>query len=422
MSESVPSSLAEAFFHFCQGNFSFRLTRSMNRDEADTQAFFFNSVADELERLIVGSREQEQRLARMTAMLSDVLIKVAGGDFNVQAERDERGDSMDVLVFLVNNTISELKSLVEARNRTATAERDTLAMQVAERTAQLSETEENFRQLFDASPVAMVLSRLSDGVVMRANSQAGRLFQSNPEAITVDALWVDPVQRRDLLARVTTEGMVDGFEAQLQRTGGDAFWSDVAVRLVRVSGERAVLSGIRDITEQKLLEARLRELATTDELTGALNRRRLFEVGEQLREQAVRYSRPFSMTMFDLDRFKAINDTWGHGVGDRALKLVCDVIRKELRSLDLLGRYGGEELVCLFPETTLDEAHLASDRIRLAVSRAMLWHDEKRVPLGLSGGVVSWRDGELLEEMVKRADDALYRAKEAGRNRIVAAS
>ncbi len=420
MSDSVPASLAEAFFHFCQGNFSFRLTRTMNRDEADTQAFFFNSVADELERLIVGSREQEQRLARMTAMLSDVLIKVASGDFEVQAHRDERGDSMDVLVFLVNNTISELKALVDERNRAAAAEREKLERLVVERTAQLTESEENFRHLFDASPVAMVLSKLADGTVMRANAQAGRLFQMRPEEIAVNELWVDVAQREDMLKRVATEGLLDGFEAQLQRRGSEPFWSDVAVRLVRVGGEKAVLSGARDITEQKLLEARLRELATTDELTGALNRRRLFEVGEQLREHAVRYSRPFSMTMFDLDRFKAINDTWGHGVGDRALRLVCDVIRRELRTLDVLGRYGGEELVCFFPETTLEEAQLASERIRLAVSRTTLWHDEKRVPLGLSGGVVSWRDGELLEDMVKRADDSLYQAKAAGRNRVMA--
>lgn len=421
MSQPAPASLAEAFFFFCQGNFSFRLPRTMQRDEADTQAFFFNSVADELERIIVGAREQEQRLATMTAMLSDVLIRVAGGDFEVQAQRDERGDSMDVLVFLVNNTISELKALVEERNRASDSAREKLEQLVAERTAQLQQSEDNFRQLFDASPVAMILSRARDNVVLRTNAQAGRLFEVRPEDLRIEDIWVDLADRQKMLAQVASKGFVDGFEAHLQRHRKDPFWADIAVRTVKVGGEDCVLSGTRDITEQKLLEARLRELATTDELTGALNRRRLFEVGEQLREHAVRYSRPFALAMLDLDRFKNINDTWGHAVGDQALRLVCDVIRKELRSTDSLGRYGGEELVVLFSETTLEEAQLATERIRSAIARSMLWHDEKRVPLSISGGVVSWRDGELLEELVKRADDALYQAKAGGRNKVVPA-
>ncbi|PZR05010.1 MAG: hypothetical protein DI536_33165 [Archangium gephyra] len=421
MSQPAPASLAEAFFFFCQGNFSFRLPRTMQRDEADTQAFFFNSVADELERIIVGAREQEQRLATMTAMLSDVLIRVAGGDFEVQAQRDERGDSMDVLVFLVNNTVSELKALVEERNRASDSAREKLEQLVAERTAQLQQSEDNFRQLFDASPVAMILSRARDNVVLRTNAQAGRLFEVRPEDLRIEDIWVDLADRQKMLAQVASKGFVDGFEAHLQRHRKDPFWADLAVRTVRLGGEDCVLSGTRDITEQKLLEARLRELATTDELTGALNRRRLFEVGEQLREHAVRYSRPFTLAMLDLDRFKNINDTWGHAVGDQALRLVCDVIRKELRSTDSLGRYGGEELVVLFSETTLEEAQLATERIRSAIGRATLWHDEKRVPLSISGGVVSWRDGELLEELVKRADDALYQAKAGGRNKVVPA-
>lgn len=421
MSQPAPASLAEAFFFFCQGNFSFRLPRTMQRDEADTQAFFFNSVADELERIIVGAREQEQRLATMTAMLSDVLIRVAGGDFEVQAQRDERGDSMDVLVFLVNNTISELKALVEERNRASDSAREKLEQLVAERTAQLQQSEDNFRQLFDASPVAMILSRARDNVVLRTNAQAGRLFEVRPEDLRIEDIWVDLADRQKMLAQVASKGFVDGFEAHLQRHRKDPFWADLAVRRVKLGGEDCVLSGTRDITEQKLLEARLRELATTDELTGALNRRRLFEVGEQLREHAVRYSRPFALAMLDLDRFKNINDTWGHAVGDQALRLVCDVIRKELRSTDSLGRYGGEELVVLFSETTLEEAQLATERIRSAIGRATLWHDEKRVPLSISGGVVSWRDGELLEELVKRADDALYQAKAGGRNKVVPA-
>src|SRR5690606_13635657 len=117
----------------------FRLPRTMKRDAADAQAFFFNAVADELERIITESRAQERRLAEVTDRLSEALIRVASGDLGVRLERDEKGDAVDVLLFLVNNTIEELAHLVTERERAAARERDELQRLVDERTAQLHE-------------------------------------------------------------------------------------------------------------------------------------------------------------------------------------------------------------------------------------------------------------------------------------------
>src|SRR5207245_911670 len=100
----------------------------------------------------------------------------------------------------------------------------------------------------------------------------------------------------------------------------------------------------------------LRDLATKDALTGALNRRRLFEVAISELERARRYRRPLSVAMVDADHFKRLNDTHGHDVGDRALKVLCDVCRRTQRESDLLGRYGGEEFLVVLPETTLEAA------------------------------------------------------------------
>ncbi len=423
MNSGISSQLEQAFMRFCQGDFGYRMPRTLKRDEQDTQAFFFNSVADELERTIQESREQQRRLAKMTDTLSDTLMKVASGDFEVQAERDFRGDSIDVLVFLVNNTISELAHLVAERERRNAEEKERLNQLVAERTAQLRESEENFRQLFDASPVALVLSKLSDNTIVAANSQAATLFNVEQSDLVGQKpeFWVNLAERERLFERVRTEGMVDGFETQLKRFGGDPFWCDMAVRLVHIVGERGVLSGTRDITDRKRLEEQLRELATTDSLTGALSRRRLLEIAEAELERAARYKHPLSIAMLDLDHFKTVNDTFGHAVGDEALRSVAATIRQALRKQDCVGRYGGEELTVIFPETEANDACAVGERIRAAVASLGLSNQGRDVPITISAGVASWRVGESLADTLKRADEALYQAKSSGRNKVLLA-
>ena len=111
-SDAVPAALVDAFFKLCQGEFDYRLPRTMNRDRDDMVAFFFNTIAEELERLLRTSRQREDRLARTVAHLSDALVRVAAGDFTVRIARDYGGDATDVLAFLVNNTITELSTFV----------------------------------------------------------------------------------------------------------------------------------------------------------------------------------------------------------------------------------------------------------------------------------------------------------------------
>ncbi len=417
----ITSQLEQAFVRFCQGDFSFRMPRTLKRDELDTQAFFYNSVAEELERIMLEGREQQMRVARMTDVLSDTLLRVAGGDLTVQAGRDHKGDSTDVLVYLVNNTISELAALVRERERRSEEERERLNQLVAERTAQLRESEENFRQLFDASPVALVLSKLSDNTIVAANSEAAKLFNVDQHDVVGQSpeLWVNEAERKTLYERLRTEGLVDGYETQLRRAGGDPFWCDMAVRLVHLGADRGVLSGTRDISEKKRLEEKLRELATTDSLTGALNRRRLLEIAEAELERAVRYKHPLSVAMLDLDHFKSVNDTFGHAVGDEALRRVASTIRQALRKQDHVGRYGGEELTVVFPETGANDASAVGERIRVAVASLGLTDQGRSVPITISAGVAAWRAGETLDDTLKRADIALYEAKSAGRNRVV---
>jgi len=210
----LPSQLMEALQLLCQGNFSYRLPRTLSRDNDDTVAFYFNAIAEELERLIKQARDNETRMSALMDRVSEALVSVASGDFSIQIERDFRGDPADVLAFLVNNTIAELAQLVADSDR-------------------------------------------------------------------------------------------------------------------RVADDRQRLEELVDARTQEL-----QVLASTDELTGVLNRRRILAVAADECQRMARYPESLCFAMFDIDHFKLINDLFGHSAGDQALRLVAVTARSQLRLQD----------------------------------------------------------------------------------------
>jgi diguanylate cyclase (GGDEF)-like protein len=219
------------------------------------------------------------------------------------------------------------------------------------------------------------------------------------------------------------------FSVQVERDfSGDA--PDVLAFLVNntvtelgrfVAGAQRKASDEKQRLEELVAErtAELERLATTDVLTGALNRRRIFELAAAELARAARYEQPICLAMLDLDHFKSINDRFGHAVGDEALRAVADVVRGQLRTVDLLGRYGGEELMVVLPQTAREAARVALERSRAAVAAIRL--SAASATVNVSGGVVEVQRGESLEAGLRRADAALYEAKRSGRNRLVVA-
>lgn len=165
--------------------------------------------------------------------------------------------------------------------------------------------------------------------------------------------------------------------------------------------------------------ATLEEAATHDRLTGAWNRRRFEEAAHAEMSLARRRRAPVSLIMLDLDHFKRVNDTHGHAAGDRVLAGATATFRQALRSSDALTRWGGEEFLVLSPATPLDGAVNLAERIRAGLE-ASPFPDIGRVTL--SAGVAEYQEGESLETWVDRADQALYRAKAEGRNRVAASA
>jgi len=166
---------------------------------------------------------------------------------------------------------------------------------------------------------------------------------------------------------------------------------------------------------------KLELLASTDSLTGAFNRRHFMETGNNEIRRSERYDHPFTVLMLDIDHFKAVNDTHGHGVGDDALKKTVEVIQQTLRGEDTLGRLGGEEFAVLLPETNMSRAALLAERIRFAISEIIIDTPTGPLTFTMSIGVSQGTEGDTkIDDVLKRADAGLYKAKEQGRNQVVA--
>jgi diguanylate cyclase (GGDEF)-like protein len=159
----------------------------------------------------------------------------------------------------------------------------------------------------------------------------------------------------------------------------------------------------------------LRKRATTDDLTGALNQGEFHRRFATECRRSVRHGRPLSLVVVDLDRFKEVNDTFGHQVGDRVLSAVARVIRDELRGEDMLARVGGEEFALILPETAMASAAEAAERARRAVEAH---REEGLPPVTVSAGVAELSEPPSPERLFAAADQALYAAKAAGRNRV----
>lgn len=174
-----------------------------------------------------------------------------------------------------------------------------------------------------------------------------------------------------------------------------------------------------EIQKRLALEEKLKELASTDPLTGLYNRRQyemLFqhEIGRSRRRDS-----PLSVGILDLDNFKQVNDTYGHTAGDAVLRRVADVCRKNLRAIDIVGRLGGEEFIILMPECDIDQANILGNRLLKMIESEVVDTNAASIRITATIGITQlFSDDKGIEGIISRADDALYRGKKAGRNRV----
>jgi diguanylate cyclase (GGDEF)-like protein/PAS domain S-box-containing protein len=184
-----------------------------------------------------------------------------------------------------------------------------------------------------------------------------------------------------------------------------------------------VVESFKDITARKQIERELRRLAVTDPLTGAFNRREFMRRAQEEIERSKRYHTPLTLLMLDIDKFKAVNDTYGHDAGDEVLKSMVAGSLATLRASDIFCRLGGEEFGAILTHTAPEEGFLAAERLRKAMKALVVKIPRGVVRFTVSIGLASMVQADLsLEGIMKRADDALYEAKQQGRDRVIKAS
>jgi diguanylate cyclase (GGDEF)-like protein len=221
----------------------------------------------------------------------------------------------------------------------------------------------------------------------------------------------------------STESKVEGLEA-----GADDYitkpieFAELKARLRSMLRIKRLQEELEE-RERQLLEAneRLRHMSRTDGLTGLDNRRYVEQQLDLMFAHAERLNEPLACVMCDLDRFKSVNDDFGHHAGDAVLKQFAAILKHEAREIDSIGRYGGEEFILLLPGTVLDAAVTFAERVRKEVEGHTFVFDGGSVRRTASFGIAGWPHPRIsgCDRMVRAADDALYVAKETGRNRVV---
>ena len=279
-----------------------------------------------------------------------------------------------------------------------------------------------FHEIVETAPVPMIVSRFG-GEVIYANRRAEEIFGVFPEELegrNAARLYVSPEDRDAWIEEVQTMGFVYDREIRMKTLGGREFCALLSAAPLRRDDEDVLLIGVSDITRQKELEAELVRLAEIDGLTEILNRRSFMERSAMELKRAFRHRTPTSLLIIDIDHFKNVNDTYGHHVGDEVLRSLARRLADGLRREDLLGRIGGEEFAALLPQTDLEGALLAAERLRLAVESMVVPCDgwEIRITVSIGASLQEAERVQDLERLLKSADSALYAAKQNGRNRV----
>jgi len=315
-----------------------------------------------------------------------------------------RGEHLGVLALGSRRTTSSTDRL-----RLAEAARGPIAQALAlsRSVGELVTSRQAFRGIVDST---------SDGIVVADRS--ARITYANPAARQIFGYGGD-----DLIGRPTTDIMpfLEGADAATGvglRRGGAVFSAAVTPTTFEDSpGHSLCAYVVRDLSLRDTLD-KLATLANRDGLTELFNRRRFDEHVTARLGEAVRYNFSGALVMIDLDAFKEINDSHGHTAGDAVLRAVAEILRASTRTSDFAARLGGDEFALELPHILLQDAIAVATKLLVAVRAPIEWRG-RSLRVGMSVGIAMYPDhGSALDTLVEAADAALYRAKDAGRNRI----
>ena len=347
----------------------------------------------------------------------------------VYIENDRPFSELDLsLLELFGHNISVGYDNLEMYQQLCEANAD-LEARVVERTMALSMSEADLRRFKSAvdHSSASILITDSEGIITYANPAMSRTSMYAPEELLGErpSLFKSgkvPVATFKTLWECISGGENWRGELLNRRKNGDLYWEDVSISPVAdEAGKLTHFVAVKDdISERKKLEDELRRMATIDPLTSVLNRRSFFDLADREIARHRRYAGLLSAIMLDVDHFKTVNDRFGHQAGDEVLRIVASVCSAVLEDCGTIGRMGGEEFACILPDVSQAEAMAIAERLRAAVANTQaVMEDCDPVNVTISIGVASLIEADQdFDDVLRRADAALYRAKQAGRNLV----
>ncbi len=315
-------------------------------------------------------------------------------------ERMEPGISPDDLPEAIE-AVAGLAYRVQARIQEEKRELEALLRDLA---ARLQEIDRTLLGTWEQTRAGFEASRSLDAVV---REEIEGLEEQSTRAPDMDAL------------RASVHEALDAIRTHLEAHRRAEDERESALEAEVEALRKAVSRLEQEVEEHREQTRRARELSTRDPLTGAFNRLAYQERARVEEARWRRYGAPLSLIILDVDRFKTINDSFGHRAGDLVLRTIAQLVGSRIREVDFFARYGGEEFVILLPETPLEAAREVAEKVRRSVEAFRFHARGKRIPITISCGVAQLRQGDTVEAAFERADAALYRAKGDGRNRTV---
>lgn len=287
----------------------------------------------------------------------------------------------------------------------------------------LREREKLYRAFFENNHAIMLLEDPKTGDIVDANPAASEFYgysvnkMRSMSMAQISALTQEEIFQEMFAARNEKRSY---FIFRHILASGELRDVEVYSGPILVRGKQLLYSVIHDVTERMRLESEMKRMATTDALTGAYNRHQFFLLGHQEFKQAKRYDHQLGVIMLDIDYFKSINDDYGHQAGDEVLQALSRTAMETMRESDIFGRLGGEEFAVILPETSAEEASEVAERLRAELAKLTVAAKDELISFTVSVGVSMIRESDTaLEVALNRADEALYKAKRGGRNRVV---
>lgn len=300
---------------------------------------------------------------------------------------------------------------------------DTLKSELGREREEIEKCNKKIEEIIRLSPFPIILSKLADDKIMLANNNAIKLFGIIPEELNryhLKDFFADTENRQLLNERLEQEKEVQEFEILVKTPNSDTpFWLLASVNIIDYNYNVVLYSAFQDITSRKNREVLLKNQAIRDPLTALFNRRYFEDEAYKQILSLQKSNAGYSLLMIDADNFKKINDNYGHKIGDKVLIELASTTERALRDHDIVARYGGEEFIAFLPNTGSEAAYKVADRLRETISNIVVYtEDNKKVTFTVSIGISSDEISDNIDMLIRTADEAMYKAKQNGRNQV----